>query len=163
VVWCDGREDVSSDHHSEYCGNVNQKLPLPFDNDQSNTISCTCLTPFSFHSGACCTLHVPPSHSPTSSNLCCHSNISDQDIICSLQTLNNICWWFSQPLGKFDVSVLLEVIHFPTLKHSTNSALLWDLQGCIQKFPDSVDNKIEAYNNKHLLRSNTKSYGSKTH
>jgi hypothetical protein len=37
----------------------------------------------------------------------------------------------------------------------------WDLRGCIQKFPDSVDNEIYAYNNKHSLRSNTKSYGGK--
>jgi hypothetical protein len=33
---------------------------------------------------------------------------------------------------------------------------------CIQKFPDWVDNEIYAYNNKHLLRSNTKGYGGKT-
>jgi hypothetical protein len=30
-------------------------------------------------------------------------------------------------------------------------------------FPDRVDNEIYAYNNKHLLRSNIKGYGSKTH
>jgi hypothetical protein len=44
--------------------------------------------------------------------------------------------------------------------------LLWKLQviwGCIQKFPDWVDNEIYAYNNKHSLRSNTKGYGGKTH
>jgi hypothetical protein len=35
------------------------------------------------------------------------------------------------------------------------------LRGCIQKFPDWVDNEIN--NNKHSLRSNTKGYGSKTH
>jgi len=35
------------------------------------------------------------------------------------------------------------------------------VQGCIQKFPDWVDNKINN-NNKHLLRSNTQGYGSKT-
>jgi hypothetical protein len=34
--------------------------------------------------------------------------------------------------------------------------------GCIQKFPDWVDNEIYAYNNKHSLRSNTKGYGGKT-
>jgi hypothetical protein len=33
------------------------------------------------------------------------------------------------------------------------------LQGCIQKFPDWVNNEI---NNKHLLRSNMKGYGGKT-
>jgi hypothetical protein len=37
------------------------------------------------------------------------------------------------------------------------------LQGCIQKFPDWVDNEIYVYNNKHSLRSNTKCYGGKTH
>jgi hypothetical protein len=36
------------------------------------------------------------------------------------------------------------------------------VQGYIQKFPDWVDNEINN-NNKHLLRSNTKGYGSKTH
>jgi hypothetical protein len=35
--------------------------------------------------------------------------------------------------------------------------------GCIQKFPDWVDNEIYAYNNTHSLRSNTKGYGGKTH
>jgi hypothetical protein len=34
---------------------------------------------------------------------------------------------------------------------------------CNQKFPDWVDNEIYAYNNKHSLRSNTKSYCGKTH
>jgi hypothetical protein len=37
------------------------------------------------------------------------------------------------------------------------------LRGCVQKFPDWVDNEIYAYNNKHSLRSNTKGYGGKTH
>jgi hypothetical protein len=37
------------------------------------------------------------------------------------------------------------------------------IKGHIQKFPDSVNNEIYAYNNKHSLRSNTKGYGSKTH
>jgi hypothetical protein len=37
------------------------------------------------------------------------------------------------------------------------------LRGCIQKFPDWVDNEIYAYNNKHSLRNNTKGYGGKTH
>jgi hypothetical protein len=37
------------------------------------------------------------------------------------------------------------------------------VRGCIQKFPDWVDNEIYAYNNKHSLRSNIKGYGGKTH
>jgi hypothetical protein len=43
------------------------------------------------------------------------------------------------------------------------------LQGCIQKFPDWVNNEINNNNNnnnnnnKHSLRSNTKGYGGKTH
>jgi hypothetical protein len=37
------------------------------------------------------------------------------------------------------------------------------IRECIQNFPDWVDNEIYAYNNKHSLRSNTKSYGSKIH
>jgi hypothetical protein len=36
-------------------------------------------------------------------------------------------------------------------------------RGCIQKFPDRVDNEIYAYKNKHSLRSNKKAYGGKTH
>jgi hypothetical protein len=39
----------------------------------------------------------------------------------------------------------------------------WIMRGCIQKFPDRVDNEIYAYNNKHSLWSNTKGYGGKTH
>jgi hypothetical protein len=35
------------------------------------------------------------------------------------------------------------------------------IRGCIQKFPDWVDNEICAYNNKHSLWSNTKDYGGK--
>jgi hypothetical protein len=35
--------------------------------------------------------------------------------------------------------------------------------GRVQNFPDWIDNEIYAYNNKHLLRSNTKGYGGKTH
>jgi hypothetical protein len=37
------------------------------------------------------------------------------------------------------------------------------IRGCIQKLPDLVDNEICTYKNKHLLRSNTKDYGGKTH
>jgi hypothetical protein len=37
------------------------------------------------------------------------------------------------------------------------------IRGCMQKFPDWVDNEIYAYNNKHSLRSNTNGYGGKTH
>jgi len=37
------------------------------------------------------------------------------------------------------------------------------LQGCIQKFPDRVGNKLYSYNNKHSLRINMKGYGAKTH
>jgi hypothetical protein len=37
------------------------------------------------------------------------------------------------------------------------------IRGCTQKFPDCVDNEIYAYNNNHLLGSNTKGYGGKTH
>jgi len=35
-----------------------------------------------------------------------------------------------------------------------------EILGCIQKFPDRVDDEI---NNKHSLRRNTKGYGGKTH
>jgi hypothetical protein len=38
------------------------------------------------------------------------------------------------------------------------------MRGCIQKFPDWVDNEINNNNNnKHSLRSNTKGYGGETH
>jgi uncharacterized membrane protein len=37
-----------------------------------------------------------------------------------------------------------------------------EIQGCNQKFPDSVDNEINN-SNKHSLRSNTMGYGVKTH
>jgi hypothetical protein len=41
--------------------------------------------------------------------------------------------------------------------------ICWNIRGCIQKFPDWVDNEISAYNNKHWLRSNTKGYVDKSH
>jgi hypothetical protein len=37
------------------------------------------------------------------------------------------------------------------------------IRGCIQKFPGWADNETYAYKNKHLLKSNTKGYGGKTH
>jgi hypothetical protein len=36
-------------------------------------------------------------------------------------------------------------------------------RGCIQKFPDWIDNEINNNNNKHSLRSNTKGYSGRTH
>jgi hypothetical protein len=36
------------------------------------------------------------------------------------------------------------------------------IRGYNQKFPDWIDEEIYAYNNKHLLKSNTKGYGGKT-
>jgi hypothetical protein len=36
------------------------------------------------------------------------------------------------------------------------------LEGCIQKFPDWVENET-SNNNKHSLENNTKAYGNKTH
>jgi hypothetical protein len=45
---------------------------------------------------------------------------------------------------------------------SMNFTLLRHVRGCIQKFPDWVDDEIYAYNNKYSLRSNTKGYGGKT-
>jgi hypothetical protein len=48
------------------------------------------------------------------------------------------------------------------VKHRNNFTFTFTsiLRGYIQKFPDWVDNEI---NNKHVLRSNTKGYGGKTH
>jgi hypothetical protein len=37
------------------------------------------------------------------------------------------------------------------------------IRGCIQKFPDWVDNEIYAYNNKHSSRRNIEVYGGKAH
>jgi hypothetical protein len=37
------------------------------------------------------------------------------------------------------------------------------IRGCIQKFPDWLDNEIYDNINKHSLRSNANGYGSKTH
>jgi hypothetical protein len=49
----------------------------------------------------------------------------------------------------------------PTL-HLTRGLKSWfHVRGCIQKFPDWVDNEINN-NNKHSLRSSTKGYGGKT-
>jgi hypothetical protein len=51
-----------------------------------------------------------------------------------------------------------------TVKHpQSKSSAIGKLRGCIQKFPDWVDNKIYAYNNKNSFRRNTKGYGVKTH
>jgi hypothetical protein len=54
--------------------------------------------------------------------------------------------------------------------HVSNSGTGWllyiqwkNVQGCIQKLSDWVDNEIYAYKNKHSLRKDTRGYGSKTH
>jgi hypothetical protein len=54
-------------------------------------------------------------------------------------------------------------IHFAYCNHPRpkNSGIL--MRRRIQKFPDCVDNEINAYNNKHSLKRNTKGYGDKTH
>jgi hypothetical protein len=41
--------------------------------------------------------------------------------------------------------------------------MLEALRGCIQKFPEGIDNEIHAYLWYYSLRSNTKGYGGKTH
>jgi len=43
------------------------------------------------------------------------------------------------------------------------SVVVIHVRGCIQKFPDWVDNEIHVCSNKHSPRSNTKGYGGKTH
>jgi hypothetical protein len=48
----------------------------------------------------------------------------------------------------------------PKMRRRVNT--LPTIRGCIQKFPDLIDNEINN-NNKHSLRSNTKGYGAKTH
>jgi hypothetical protein len=49
-----------------------------------------------------------------------------------------------------------ELVHTHTHTHTHTGE-------CILKFPDWVDNRTNNNNNKNLLRSNTKGYGSKTH
>jgi len=46
---------------------------------------------------------------------------------------------------------------------TSKCAVYEDILGCIQKFPDRVDNEIYVYLWYYSLRSNTKCYGSKTH
>jgi hypothetical protein len=51
-------------------------------------------------------------------------------------------------------------------KYSPQDSVLkntFNLRGCIQKFPDWVNNEMNNNNNKHSLRSNTKGYGGKSH
>jgi hypothetical protein len=53
---------------------------------------------------------------------------------------------------------------FITLQNSwLHDDLLCVIEGCIQKFPDWVDNEIYAYLYYYSLRSNTKGCGGKTH
>jgi hypothetical protein len=49
------------------------------------------------------------------------------------------------------------------LTQDSTTQKIADIRGSIQKFPDLVDNEINAYNNKQSLRSNIKGYGDKTH
>jgi hypothetical protein len=45
-------------------------------------------------------------------------------------------------------------------QYTEQKSVILDIRGCIQKFPDWVDNEIN--NNKHSSRSNTNGYDSKT-
>jgi hypothetical protein len=58
---------------------------------------------------------------------------------------------------------MIQNVHQKLLSFS----FLWlrdvNVRGCIQKFPELVDNEINNSSNEHTLRSNTKSYGVKTH
>jgi hypothetical protein len=61
------------------------------------------------------------------------------------------CWQSPVIFTFFGPNITLSTLFSYTLK----------LRGCIQKFPDWVDNETD--NNKHSLRSNTKGYGGKNH
>jgi hypothetical protein len=69
---------------------------------------------------------------------------------------NNI-WWRTQIMKVLVMQFRLLSAEIISVSVSVN------IRGCIQKFPDWVDNEIYAYNYKHLLRSNTKGYGGKSH
>jgi hypothetical protein len=58
--------------------------------------------------------------------------------------------------SKYCASLVLRI----QLIHLVINVSSGEVRGCIQKFPDWVDNEI---NNKHSLRSKTKSYSGKTH
>jgi hypothetical protein len=65
----------------------------------------------------------------------------------SPQTRGRWWWW-----GRVGVTSL-----------TVRKGKIQDVRGCIQKFPDWVDNETNNNNNKHSLRSNTKGYVGKTH
>jgi hypothetical protein len=91
--------------------------------------------------------------------------------------VRNICmcscvccvWWCPKHLYVF--VCLLFVVVFGTFlcvqthrwTYSCSFRTPAEVRGCIQKFPDRVDNEINNNKNKHTLRSKTKSYDGKTH
>jgi hypothetical protein len=65
-------------------------------------------------------------------------------------------WKYDAISGKFNCTSGTKWTKICTLPAS------FSIRGCIQKFPDWVDNEINNNQNKHSLRNNTKGYGCKT-
>jgi hypothetical protein len=62
-----------------------------------------------------------------------------------------------------ELAVTHSLTHFRALEMEAARKSDTLVRGCIEKFPDWVDNEMYAYNNKHLLISNTSGYCDKTH
>jgi hypothetical protein len=78
--------------------------------------------------------------------------VDKREIPCTCRELNRGC-----PILSL-VTILAELYPSSMAKEICKVSI-W---GCIQKFPDWVDEEIYAYKNKHSLRSNTEGYGGKT-
>jgi hypothetical protein len=57
---------------------------------------------------------------------------------------------------------LVQILQFHNIQRAMYQDICSIIRGCIQKFPDLVDNEINNNKNKHSLRSNTKGYSNKT-
>jgi hypothetical protein len=66
--------------------------------------------------------------------------------------------WVKKYTLPFEICIDLQV-----KEKNTHTRTKARARGCIQKFPDWVDNEIYAYLRYYSLRSNTKDYGDKTH
>jgi hypothetical protein len=102
------------------------------------------------------------SFTPSFNNIILSSS-STSEVVCTMQVSDYIT---HQSHPWFDLTHTHTRARAHTHTHTHTYIYIYIyiyIRGCIQKFPDWVDEEINNNNNKHSLRSNTKGYGGKIH
>jgi hypothetical protein len=86
-------------------------------------------------------------------------------LICQRWGFSKSCVYFVRStVAAHTLYSFMRELHISSCQELANSAegdMVNNIRGCVQKFPDWVDNEINI-KNKHSLGSNTKRYGDKT-